>query len=50
VDSFGSVRPERVTASHAFVQNLRRGHCEIATEQRANLPLAAAFSELARCL
>jgi hypothetical protein len=38
-----------VTAGLAFVQNLRRGHCEIAIEQRANLRLAAAFSELALC-
>jgi hypothetical protein len=38
-----------VIAAFAFVENLCRGHCEIAAEQRANLPLAAAFSELELC-
>jgi len=38
------------TVSHAFVQNLRRGHYDIATEHLANERLAATFSELALCL
>jgi hypothetical protein len=32
---------------HAFVQNLRRGHYELATEVPAQLRLATAFTELA---
>jgi IS6 family transposase len=39
-----------VTAGHAFVQNLRRGHYDIATEHPHPNKLAAAFSELALCL
>jgi IS6 family transposase len=38
---------QTVIAGHAFVQNLRRGHYEIATETPARLRLAAAFTELA---
>ena len=37
----------RLTAGHAFVQNLRRGHYELATEALAHLRLAEAFAELA---
>jgi transposase-like protein len=37
----------RIAAGHAFVQNLRRGHYEIATDARPSLRLAAAFTELA---
>jgi transposase-like protein len=36
----------RIAAGHAFVQNLRRGHYEIATDVPPPLRLATAFSEL----
>jgi IS6 family transposase len=36
-----------VTLGHAFVQNLRRGHYELATDVSPPLHLATAFSELA---
>jgi transposase, IS6 family len=36
-----------VIAGHAFVQNLRRGHYELAVEESANRRLAVAFDELA---
>ena len=36
-----------VIAGHAFVQNLRRGHSELAVEEPASLRVAAAFDELA---
>jgi IS6 family transposase len=36
-----------IAAGHAFVQNLRRGHYELATEVRPRLRLATAFTELA---
>jgi transposase-like protein len=38
---------ERIAAGHAFVQNLRRGHYELATDVSPPLRPAAAFSELA---
>jgi IS6 family transposase len=41
---------QTVIAGHAFVQNLRRGHYEIATEPPARLRLAAAFTELAQAI
>jgi IS6 family transposase len=34
-------------AGHAFVQNLRRGHYELAVEEPVNRRLVAAFDELA---
>jgi transposase, IS6 family len=37
----------RIAAGHAFVQNLRRGHYELATDAPARLRLATAFTELA---
>ena len=37
----------RIAAGHAFVQNLRRGHYELATEVPPQLRLATAFTELA---
>jgi transposase-like protein len=37
----------RIAAGHAFVQNLRRGHYELATDAPPPLRLATAFSELA---
>jgi transposase, IS6 family len=36
-----------IIAGHAFVQNLRRGHYELAAEEPANRRVAAAFHELA---
>jgi transposase-like protein len=36
-----------VIAGHAFVQNLRRGHYELAVEEAVNRQLAVAFDELA---
>jgi transposase-like protein len=36
-----------VIAGHAFVQNLRRGHYELAVEEPANQRLTVAFDELA---
>jgi IS6 family transposase len=41
---------QTVIAGHAFVQNLRRGHYEIATETPTRLRLAAAFTELATAI
>jgi len=39
-----------VIAGHAFVQNLRRRHYELAVDVRPALRLAAAFTELARSI
>ena len=39
-----------ITAGHAFVQNLRRGHYELATDTSAPLRLATAFTELAQAM
>jgi transposase-like protein len=36
-----------IIAGHAFVQNLRRGHYELAAEEPTNRRVAAAFHELA---
>jgi transposase-like protein len=36
-----------LAAAHAFAQNLRRGHYEIAADQPRNLRLAIAFGQLA---
>ena len=36
-----------VLAGHALVQNLRRGHDELAIEEPASLRVATAFDELA---
>ncbi|MBB4752477.1 transposase-like protein [Actinoplanes lobatus] len=41
---------QTVIAGHAFVQNLRRGHYEIATETSPRLRLAAVFTELATAI
>jgi hypothetical protein len=35
-----------VIAGHAFVQNLRRGHYELAVEEPVNRRLAIVFAEL----
>jgi transposase-like protein len=37
----------RIAAGHAFVQNLRRDHYELATDAPAHLRLSVAFTELA---
>ena len=39
-----------IATGHAFVQNLRRRHYEITTEQAPHDVLPAAFAELAHCL
>ena len=39
-----------LAAGHAFVQNLRRGHYEIATDVPAQDRLRIAFTELAYCV
>ena len=39
-----------VVVGHAFVQNVRRGYYELATEQLTNRRLAAAFDELAMAI
>jgi transposase-like protein len=39
-----------VAAGHAFMQNLRRGHYEIATDEPAGRRLAVAFTDLARAI
>jgi transposase, IS6 family len=36
-----------ISAGHAFIQNLRRGHYELGVEKVANLRVLAAFDELA---
>jgi len=39
-----------ISSGHAFVQNLRRGHYELATDTDPNRRLAAAFTGLARAI
>jgi transposase-like protein len=39
-----------IIAGHAFVQNVRRGHYELATEEPTNRRLAVAFDELAMAI
>jgi transposase-like protein len=39
-----------LAAGHAFVQNLRRGHYEIAADEQPNLRLAIAFADLATAI
>ncbi len=36
-----------ISAGHAFIQNIRRGHYELGTEEDLNLRVLAAFDELA---
>jgi transposase, IS6 family len=36
-----------ITTGHTFIQNIRRGHYELGTEEVANLRVLAAFTELA---
>jgi transposase-like protein len=40
----------RIAAGHAFVQNLRRGHYELATDTAPSLRLATALTELAQAM
>ena len=37
-------------AGHAFIQNVRRGHYELAVEEPVNRRLAVAFAELAMAI
>jgi len=39
-----------IIAGHALVQNLRRGHYELAVEEPAGRRLAVAFDELAMAI
>jgi hypothetical protein len=39
-----------IVAGHAFVQNLRRGHYELAVDEPVNRRLAVAFNELAMAI
>ncbi len=39
-----------IAAGHAFVQNLRRGHYELATDLLVHDRVRIAFTDLARCL
>jgi IS6 family transposase len=41
---------QTISAGHAFVQNIRRGHYDLATETEGHPRLAAAFDELARAV
>ena len=41
---------QTIIAGHAFVQNLRRGHYELATDAPAAQRVAEAFTELARAI
>jgi hypothetical protein len=40
----------QIAAGYAFVQNLRRGHYELATEVPPPLRLLTAFNELAQAM
>jgi transposase, IS6 family len=39
-----------ISAGHAFIQNLRRGHYELGTEEPTTLRVVAAFTELAMAI
>ncbi|RAO29974.1 hypothetical protein PSN13_05173 [Micromonospora saelicesensis] len=41
---------QTIITGHAFMQNLRRGHYELATGVAPGLRVAAAFTELARAI
>jgi hypothetical protein len=43
-------RARIVIAGHALVQNIRRGHYELAVDQPARLRTAVAFDELAMAI
>jgi transposase-like protein len=40
----------RIAAGHAFVQNLRRGHYDLATDVAPPVRLATAFTELVQAM
>jgi transposase-like protein len=40
----------RIAAGHAFVQNVRRGHYELAIDVAPKLLVASAFTELAQAI
>jgi hypothetical protein len=40
----------RLAVGHAFVQNLRRGHYELATDTASPLRRSTAFTELAEAM
>jgi hypothetical protein len=39
-----------VIVGHAFIQNIRRGHYELAVDERASRRVAVAFDELAMAI
>jgi IS6 family transposase len=39
-----------ISAGHAFVQNLRRGHCELGQDLDPRHHLSTTFAELARAI
>ena len=39
-----------IIVRHAFIQNVRRGHYELAVEEPTNRPVAVAFDELAAAI
>jgi transposase-like protein len=39
-----------IIAGHAFMQNARRGHYELAVDAPPTMPVAAAFTELAQAI
>ena len=39
-----------ITAGHALIQNIRRGHYELAAEETVSLRVPAAFDELVRAI
>jgi transposase-like protein len=43
-------RAHVVIAGHAFIQNLHRGHYELAVDTRPTFRVAVAFTELARAI
>jgi hypothetical protein len=43
-------RARVIIAGHALVQNVRRGHYELAVEEQVGRPMAVAFDELALAL
>jgi IS6 family transposase len=41
---------QTVITGHAFIQNLRRGHYELAVDEHPRQRVAAAFTELAKAI
>ena len=50
VDSSGFRSARTIVGGHAFVQKLRRGHYELATDSAPNDRLQAVFADLAHSL